>query len=260
MVMKIGFFDSGLGGLLIAQSVAKYMPQYEYVYFGDTANLPYGDKNEVEILKLTTEGVEYLFKSGCGLVVIACNTASAETLRKLQDDWLPFTYPERRILGVIIPTLEYCVEQGVTTPLLIATKRTVASQKYEREIALKKFPLQLIAVSTPYLVPLIEAGDIDSAVAMVIKVVEEERNRCSKIDSIILGCTHYSVLAELLRAHYQDVIEIIPQTEIIPCKLFDYIDRHPELQIKTHNQKRAPIIMHLTKERPEYAVFLNTIV
>lgn len=258
--MKIGFFDSGLGGLLIVHAVAKYMPQYEYVYYGDTANLPYGDKTEAEIYELTKAGIEYLFEAGCALVIIACNTASAETLRISQDNWLPQKHPERRILGVIIPTLEYCVEQGVTNPLLLATRRTVDSKKYEREVRLKKFPLQLTAVATPALVPLIEAGEIDSAVAMVVEVIEEKRSQHPTIDSVILGCTHYSALAVRLRAHYQDIIKIIPQTEIIPHKLADYIERHPELQIKTHEQRNSPIQIHLTKERPEYAVFLNTIV
>lgn len=257
--MRIGLFDSGLGGLLIAQAVAQKLPQYEYVYYGDTANLPYGDKTEAEIYELTRAGIEYLFEAGCGLAIIACNTASAETLRALQDNWLPFHYPNQRILGVIIPTLEYCVEQGVTAPLLIATRRTVESKKYEREIALKNFPLHLTALATPTLVPLIEAGDTDAAIQTVNKAIDQEMARHLSLDSVVLGCTHYSALADRLRSVYHDALQIIPQTEVIPSKLANYITRHPELNIAVHQSDRTKIQIHLTKERPDYATFLNTI-
>jgi glutamate racemase len=108
--MKIGFFDSGLGGLTILKAVVKELPQYDYVYYGDTLHLPYGDKTEEEIFTLTKTGIEYLFEKGCVLVIVACNTASAETLRKLQDSWLLETYPDRKVLGVIVPTLERVLE------------------------------------------------------------------------------------------------------------------------------------------------------
>ena len=127
--MTIGLFDSGLGGLTILRAVVKQLPQYDYVYYGDTANLPYGDKSEAEIYDLSVAAMDYLFGEGCALIIVACNTASAETLRKLQDEYLPKHYPERRILGVIIPTVETLIADGVEAALLLATKRTVESQK-----------------------------------------------------------------------------------------------------------------------------------
>jgi glutamate racemase len=132
--MKIGFFDSGLGGLMILKAVAKALPEFDYEFYGDTANLPYGDKSEAAIYELTKQGVEHLFKRDCALVIVACNTASAETLRRLQDEYLPESYPDRRILGVIIPTVEEVMQEKYSNAILLATKRTVESKKYEKEL------------------------------------------------------------------------------------------------------------------------------
>src|SRR3989338_6111066 len=133
--MKIGFFDSCLGGLITLKAVAKALPQYDYEFYGDTANLPYGGKSEEEIFELTKAGIMHLFKRDCLLVIVACNTASAETLRRLQDGFLKSEYPDHRVLGVIIPTVEELVSGDIKHALLVATKRTVDSGKYERELA-----------------------------------------------------------------------------------------------------------------------------
>ena len=129
--MNIGFFDSGLGGLLILKAVARALPQYDYIYFGDTANLPYGDKTETEVYELTKAAIEELFNRDCLLVIVACNTASAESIRRIQDTYLKEEYHDRRILGVIVPTVEEVIEKGFKRAILLATTRTVESGKYE---------------------------------------------------------------------------------------------------------------------------------
>lgn len=227
--MKIGFFDSGLGGLTVLKAVALSMPDYDYEFFGDTANLPYGDKTEEEIYEFTKEGVEALFEKGCVLVVIACNTASAETLRKLQDTFLHDEYPDRKILGVIIPMVEEVVECHGKRALLIGTRRTIESRKYEREFA--KFGAtapELFSIATPSLVPLIEAGNIDDAVLELIPMVQESIDRGG--DSLILGCTHYGLLKQGIEEHFGQQVMIFSQTEIIPKKLFAYLEAHPEIK------------------------------
>ena len=132
--MKIGFFDSGLGGLTIMSAVIKKLPQYDYEFYGDTANLPYGDKSEEEIFNLTKRGIDNLFKKNCLLIIVACNTASAETLRELQNNYLIKNYPERKILGVIIPTIETLKEEEIQHAILIGTNRTINSKKYDLEL------------------------------------------------------------------------------------------------------------------------------
>ena len=249
--MKIGFFDSGLGGLTILQAVAKELPEYDYLYFGDTANLPYGDKSEETIFSLTKAGVKALFEQNCVLVIIACNTASAETLRKLQDDFLIKEYPDRRILGVIIPTVEEMLETDTKSALLLATRRTVQSGKYQAELNKRSaYHIILCSVATPELVPLIEKGANVEAISLAIKTIDAEQGRVGEVDTVILGCTHYTKLVDGLSAHYGQEINFISQDALIPKKLREYLDNHEE--IKSRLSKGATRIIKLTENRGDY--------
>jgi glutamate racemase len=245
--MNIGFFDSGLGGLLILKSVAKAMPQYDYIYYGDTANLPYGDKTEGEIYDLTKQGIEALFERGCALVVVACNTASAETIRKIQDTYLKEEHPDKKILGVIVPTVEVVIESGHKRALLIATKRTVESKKYEREFEKLSEVFALTSVAAPILVPLIEMHELETATQAAIALIESE---AGEGDPVLLGCTHYTLLKDSLREHYGSSRTIISQDEVIPLKLRDYLNRHPEIATMLSSTGKREIV--LTEHRPDY--------
>jgi glutamate racemase len=249
--MKIGFFDSGLGGLTILRAVTQRLPEYDYEFYGDTENIPYGDRAEDEIYHLTTAAIEYLFAKQCVLVVVACNTASAETLRKLQDEFLPTRYPDRRILGVIIPTIEALCTTQSTNALLIATSRTVESKKYERELELNAdaSAMRLYTLAMPTLVPHIEAGRLTEATSEVLHVIE----RMSKFDTLVLGCTHYTELKLLLREELlkRNInVRVLSQDEIIPEKLADYLNRHPEIEQQLSRGYTRSI--HLTSHRPDY--------
>lgn len=246
--MKIGLFDSGLGGLIVLSAVAKRLPQYDYLYYGDTANLPYGDKSEKEIFELTRRGIDWLFKQDCALIIIACNTASAETLRKLQDEYLVENYPNRRILGVIIPTVEELLESKARQGLLIATKRTVDSGKYPLELG--KYgdaTLKLNSIATPGLVPLIEDEKIDEALAVVKATIDKEMERVGELDTLVLGCTHYAKLKDGLQAVYPK-LRILSQDEIIPAKLENYLLRHPELEGQLSQRGTREIKLSLDKD------------
>lgn len=252
--MKIGLFDSGLGGLTILRAVAKELPAHDFFYYGDTANLPYGDKTEAEIYVFSVAAMDYLFAQGCTLIIIACNTASAETLRKLQDEYLPVRYPGRRILGVIIPTIEELVDSNAREVLLLATKRTVDSRKYERELEKRDYPLTLHALATPELVPLIEAGMTDEAAALAGERVAEVLGIHPAITTVILGCTHYTELKEALRELYGEQLAFLSQDEIIPEKLREYVSAHPELTevIPEEGRRTATRTIHLTAHRADY--------
>lgn len=245
--MNIGFFDSGLGGLILLKAVAKELPQYDYIYFGDTANLPYGDKTEEEIYELTKSAIEALFKQNCLLVVVACNTASAESIRKLQDTFLPKEYPDRRILGVIVPTVEEVIAGKYTRAVLIATKRTVESGKYERELMKLNETLELVSIATPDLVPMIEAGFDKDAVELAIKTIE---GVAREGDVVLLGCTHYTLLKDELRNHFPNSLTVISQDEVIPKKLSKYLSLHPELTSRLSNTGKRDI--SLSEYRPNY--------
>jgi glutamate racemase len=236
--MRIGFFDSGIGGLTILKAVRGLMPAYDYIFYGDTKNLPYGEKSEAEILRLTRDGVVKLFESGAAVVIVACNTASAETVRKLQDTLLTGAYADRKILGVIIPTVEVLNEHGGKHALLIGTPRTVHSGKYDLELRKLSPHLRLTAVATPELVMHIESGNVHDALLDASKTLDTHKG---EIDTVVLGCTHYTVLKEELRKRFSE-LTIISQDELIPAKLEDYLSRHPEIKNQLSTQGTVEIM------------------
>ena len=267
---KIGLFDSGLGGLTILRAVARELPKYDYLYYGDTAHLPLGDKTEEEIFAYTKAGVLELFKKDCALVIIACNTASAATLRRLQDTFLQEEYPHRRILGVVIPTVEELINNNYEKALLIATRRTVASHKYDQELSARSpRPISLHAIATPELVPLIEQGQSEEAAKLAISTIESALESDGPFDVVILGCTHYTKLKDALRTHFDGAakprqtlnlnpnpsslnLSILSQDEIIPAKVSDYLARHPEIETKLRKSSNASRDIILTLHRPDY--------
>ena len=226
---KIGIFDSGLGGLYVARAIKQAMPQYDYAYLGDTLNVPYGGRSMEAIYKLSEAAIRYLFEQqNCDLAIIACNTASVTALRKLQNEFLVNEYPDRRILGVIVPTLESATELGATQIGLIATEYTIRSRIYDEEIAKITPRAQIYGQPTPLLVPLIEnRGEkyMDMILGDYLEPLIEKG-----LDSLILGCTHYISIKDRVRDITNHRVRVLSQDEIIPPKLKDYLDRHPEME------------------------------
>ncbi len=225
--MKIGVFDSGLGGLAIAQAIMHRLPQYDYLYLGDTKRVPYGGRSQESIHEFTSQALNYLFEHDCQVVILACNTASAEALRKSQQEYLPRHYPSRRVLGVIIPTAEACFEPGGASRIgVLATPSTVESKAYEREL-LRQNPLaQVIQVPAPLLVPIVENDGrkyVDPILDDYLAPLLDEQ-----VDRIVLGCTHYCLLKAEIRNKVS--IPVISQDEVIPEKFADYLNRHPEIE------------------------------
>ena len=233
------------------QAVIHKLPQYDYVFYGDTKNLPYGDRTEAEIYKLTKEAIRELFRRDCLLVIIACNTASAETLRKIQDTFLIEEYPERKILGVIIPAVEELIDQKAKETILLATKRTIDSNKYQIELSKRSIlHTKLHGVATPELVPLIEAGKLNEAVALAKQTISERLVGVGEVDTVVLGCTHYTKLKNGLREAYGDKLRLISQDEVIPKKLKLYLEKHVEIEKKLSHGGTNTIV--LSKQREEY--------
>lgn len=220
--MKIGIFDSGLGGLLVAKAIRKNMPQYNYVYLGDTKNLPYGNKSQNQIYKNTVRAIEYLFKQDCILVIVACNTASSQALRRVQQEWLPKSkWQDRKVLGVIRPTVE-SVGQFKNIGL-IGTLRTIDSSAYTQELAKINPKIKLFTQATPKLVPMIESGEYDD------KILKDYLLPFKNVDSLILACTHYGLLKKQIQKLLKPKVKIITQENIIPKKLQSYLKNHQEI-------------------------------
>jgi len=231
----IGFFDSGLGGLTILKEVVKKLPDYSYVYLGDNARTPYGSKSQDLIYKYTLEGVQELFKRGAVLVVLACNTASSVALRKIQQEFLPKHYPSRKVLGIIIPTTEEISKFSETKNIgILATEATIKSMAYAKEINKIFAGIKVFQQACPLLVPIMEAGEKDwEGTDMAIEMyLSELFAKCKDIDTIILGCTHYSLIEDKIKKYLPSGVKIILQGEIIADKLSDYLKRHHEIKNK----------------------------
>jgi glutamate racemase len=157
--MKIGVFDSGLGGLIILKSIVKKLPSYDYVYLGDTLHMPYGNKTNNQIYQFTKKGVEFLFKQNCQLVILGCNTASAHALRKIQQEFLIKRYKDKRVLGVIIPTVEEATKKSSSKIGILGTKVTINSKVYLKELKKRNKIENVYQQAAPLLAQAIENGD-----------------------------------------------------------------------------------------------------
>jgi len=229
----IGIFDSGIGGLTILKAVRRALPEYQLLYLGDTARTPYGNRSQDLVYEFTQQAVEYLFKNGCELVIVACNTASSEALRKIQREWLPANYPDKRVLGVIRPVVEEAAQQSKSGRVgVVGTKGTVASGAYERELQALNPDIKVFQQACPMLVPAVEEGMINRPETMKLIRNYVRPLKQQSIDTLILGCTHYPFLYKQFVEAAGKNIKVLDAPEIVATKLKDYLARHPEIESK----------------------------
>lgn len=236
--MKIGIFDSGYGGLSVFKDISARLPEYDYIYLGDNARTPYGNRSFETIFHFSRQCIDRLFALDCKLIVIACNTASAKALRNLQQLVLPVEYPDRKILGIIRPSAEALsglrAASGIPEVALWATQGTVDSMSYPLELAKLAPELRLIQQACPMLVPLVEAGEHDGAGLdyFIEKYWQQtlEKSVGGKIDTLLLACTHYPLLYARIRAVVPQSVKIIEQGGLVADRLDDYLQRHPEVE------------------------------
>ncbi|RZJ89849.1 MAG: glutamate racemase [Hymenobacter sp.] len=254
--MNIGVFDSGSGGLTIMRRLEEVFPDRSFVYLGDHANIPYGSKSEEQIYALVLTGLEHLFRADCTLVIIACNTAVARGLRRLQREWLPLFYPDRRVLGVIVPVVEsltgmpWLAEQlplarspqaRELTVGVFATQHTVASGVFAGEIHKRAPHIRVWQQACPSLVPLLEAN----ASQVTLQVAVDKYAAClleqlsgTRLDACLLGCTHYPLLEACFRESLPVGVQLFSQPAITAASLGAYLARHPEFST-THGSSRT---------------------
>lgn len=228
----IGIFDSGYGGLTIYSEIRRLMPMYDYLYVGDNARAPYGTRSFDVVYEFTRQAVQYLFQSGCHLVILACNTASAKALRNIQQLDIPSLDPRRRVLGIIRPTVESISDITHSRHVgVLATEGTIRSMSYPLEIR-KLFPdITVTGEACPMWASLVEADEHQNAGAdyFIKRDIERLLTRDNKIDTIILGCTHYPLLLDKIKEFVPSGINIITQGEAVARSLKDYLSRHPEM-------------------------------
>jgi len=246
--LMIGVFDSGIGGLTVAKAITSKLERYDVLYLGDTARVPYGNKSPELIYSLAKRGVDFLFSSGCSLVVVACNTISAEALRRLQREYLPKRYPDKKILGVIRPLAE--VASRVTKNKrvgVIGTRGTVMSRAYVRELAAQDKDIKVFQESCPLLVPLIEEGWLKKSETKKILRTYLRPLKGRGIDTLILGCTHYPVLLNEISNTMGRGCRVLDSASVVAEKLEEYLSRHPEVEARLgRGKKRTYVVTDLT--------------
>lgn len=238
----IGIFDSGYGGLTVMKEIVHQLPQYDYIYLGDNARAPYGTRSFETVYRYTLECVQWFFKQGCPLVILACNTASAKALRTIQQNDLPKMNPDNRVLGVIRPTAEIIGQYSQTKEVgVLATAGTVQSNSYEIEIN-KFYPeIKVFQQACPMWVPLIENNEHEHEGAdyFVKQCVDELKKQSNNIDTVLLGCTHYPLLSKKIKGHLPTGVQLLSQGTIVAESLADYLQRHTEMELRlTKNQTR----------------------
>lgn len=252
----IGVFDSGYGGLTILSEIRRLLPDYDYIYVGDNARAPYGTRSFEIVYRFTLEAVQYLFDRGCRLVILACNTASAKALRTIQQCDLPHIDSSRRVLGVIRPTVEAIGSMTRSGNIgLLATPGTVLSGSYTAEIA-KLFPeYHLYGQPCPMWVPLIENNETHNAGCdfFITKYIDALLAQNDSIDTVILGCTHYPLIFDKIRACLPKHITLLSQGHVVAASLQEYLRRHPEIESVCSRHGRCT---YLTTESP--AKFMET--
>lgn len=243
----IGVFDSGYGGLTILRDIITQLPQYDYLYLGDNARAPYGNRSFETVYDYTLQSVRWFFSQGCHLVILACNTASAKALRTIQQNDLPRFDPLKRVLGVIRPTAEVIGNYSETGSVgILATEGTVRSDSYPMEIG-KFFPgLRVYQEACPMWVPLVENEEYLHAGAdyFVKKNLHRLFEKGEQIDTILLGCTHYPLLREKIEEYLPVGVTLISQGEIVARSLADYLHRHPLME--SHCSKQRTQVFYTT--------------
>lgn len=247
----IGIFDSGYGGLTILHGMRQLLPQYDFLYLGDNARAPYGPRSFDVVYEFTRQAVMRLFEMGCHLVILGCNTASAKALRTIQQNDLSKVDPNRRVLGIIRPTAEIIGQLTTTRHVgVLATEGTIKSESYNLEIQ-KLYPdIVVSGVACPFWVPLVEYNEADSPGAdyFVKKRIDQLMLLDSKIDAIILGCTHYPLLMPKIVKYVNPGVRIVPQGEYVAESLRNYFIRHPEMESKC---TKNGTVHYLTTENPD---------
>ena len=235
--MAVGIFDSGLGGLTVLDAVQKRLPDVPFVYLGDSAHAPYGVRTPDDIYNLTTAATQRLFDAGCDLVILACNTASAAALRRMQESWVP---TDKRVLGVFVPLIEALTERewGDNSPprevavkhvALFATPATVSSRAFQRELAFRAIGVDVEAQACGGVVDAIEDGDLILAEALVRSHVDALKRKMPHPDAALLGCTHYPLMEGIFQDALGTDVKLYSQADLVAESLADYLGRRPEM-------------------------------
>jgi len=243
----IGVFDSGFGGLTVLKEFLRVLPDYDYIYLGDNARAPYGNKSDEAIYDYTKQAVDFLFKQNCELIIIACHTASAKALRRIQQEYLLEKHPGKRVLGVVAPIVEEAVKLSRFHRLgVIGTTATINSGVYKKELEKLRNDLEIFQAACPLLVPLVEEGWVGKPEARMILKKYLRPLKVKRIDTLILGCTHYPLMIKDIKRIMGANVKIIDPAVMAADKLVDYLKRHEEIEKKL--EKNGKLVFYTTDD------------
>ncbi|MFC1711751.1 glutamate racemase [Patescibacteria group bacterium] len=249
---SIGIFDSGFGGLEILKEVRQVLPNYNYIFLGDNARTPYGTRSQETIYKFTKQAIDFLFKKNCYLVILACNTASSKALRKIQRQYLKVNYPKRRVLGVLIPACQQAISKTKNKKVgVIGTEATISSKAFVKEIIKLNPNIKIFQKSCPLLVCIVESGEQDLNVTNLALKNYLNPLKKSRVDTLILGCTHYGVLKSKIRKIMGSKVKVISEGKVVGQKLKAYLNNHPE--IKNRLEKKGKLVFYTTDLSKKFA-------
>jgi glutamate racemase len=234
-MQPIGIFDSGFGGLSIFKAITAVLPQYDFIYLGDNARAPYGNRSFETVYEYTLQNVKWFFEQDCPLVILACNTASAKALRTIQKNDLPHLDPAKRVLGVIRPTAEVVGTLSKTNAIgIMGTTGTITSNSYPIEINHFAPQVNVYQQACPMLVPLIENGEhhTTGAAYYIELYVKALLSQNDQIDTILLACTHYPLIEDVIRKFTPAHIKLVSQGALVAHSLQTYLSNHPEIECK----------------------------
>lgn len=246
----IGIFDSGYGGLTILKEIRRTLPEYNFLYLGDNARAPYGDRSFDVVHEFTLEAVKYLFKNQCPLVILACNTSSAKALRNIQQKYIAKYEPDKRVLGVIRPSTEEIGKITKTKKVgVLGTRGTIESNSYQIELNKFNPEITIYQHACPMWVPLIENGmhNTEEGIRIIKNDINNLLLKDNEIDTIVLACTHYPIVEKIISNHIGSSINIIAQGALVAKKLKEYLDKHKKLEHKLI--KNNEVVYHTTETK-----------
>lgn len=216
----IGIFDSGVGGLTVAQAIKQILPSESIIYFGDTAHLPYGDKSVEAITSYSNRITEFLLDHNSKAVLIACNTASASAFETLKKNFGNKTI----LIDVIDPVVDYLGSRNFKKIGVIGTKRTISSGTYEKKIKEVSPSSDVVSLATPLLVPMIEEGFIFDDISNAIIRSYLSNESLAGIQGLILGCTHYPIIKNQISKIFNFNVEVVDSARIVAMKMRETLE------------------------------------
>jgi glutamate racemase len=244
LIIMIGFYDSGKGGMTILNEVLKLEPNLDTFYYADSANCPLGEKTDEEIIIAVLAGIKYLFEHDCDLVILACNTATARAIKYVQACWLPLLYPNKNVLGVIRPVAIELIDEKISKEskiVILATKATVRSRFYSSDLGDHGYE-NVQELSMGNLAYAIETDDIDLSKKIIDEILEANINIFEDAKAVVLACTHYPYMEEYIQSKLNSVTSskpvIISQNILVAKQLFAYLAKHPQFLSNNGNHRQ----------------------